>query len=183
MEEKEKITLLLDQLKGADGEKALDALAAIYYRPLKRYLSLIIKDERIALELLSDVFLAVWKNRDQILYPGSFNTYIYRIAKYKAIKFLSRDKIETVGFDSVPIELFDYVETISPEDAYISKENIHRINEAIETLPPQCKMAFKLVREDRMTYGDAAEVMGISIGTLNTYIYRAVKIIRTKLTE
>ncbi|MCD8102756.1 MAG: hypothetical protein LUE26_09360 [Alistipes sp.] len=75
MEDKEKITLLLYELNGSYGEKALEELIKIYYYPLKRYLSIFLKDRRIVKEVLSDVFIAVWKNRDKIIYPYSFNTY------------------------------------------------------------------------------------------------------------
>lgn len=81
------------------------------------------------------------------------------------------------------MELFNDIQTYSPEDAIISIENVKMINDLVDTLPDKCKMAFKLVREDKMSYREAAEVMEISVGTLNYHIYMAIKKIKTQLTK
>ncbi|MCD8102184.1 MAG: sigma-70 family RNA polymerase sigma factor [Alistipes sp.] len=182
-EARRQIEQLLEDLTSGDSEKALESLSKVYYGRLMRYLYLWVKEEEAARELLSDVFLAVWDNRHNGLYAAYFNTYIYRIAKYKAINYLKKQKVETVVIDNLPVDLFKGFCTVTPEDIYISKEKVREINEAIEKLPAKCKMAFKLVREDRLSYGEAAEIMDISVGTLNAHLYKAVKTIKEKLSE
>lgn len=133
-----------------------------------------VKSSQIAEELVSDVFFALWENRKQLVEITNFDAYIYRIAKFRVLKYLRDDKTLTVDLDEVPIELFAFTET-TPEDDYISRELIDAVNEAIERLPTKSKLAFKLVREDGMKYKDAAEHLGISVKTLEAQLTYAMK--------
>ncbi|SEA07941.1 RNA polymerase sigma-70 factor, ECF subfamily [Porphyromonadaceae bacterium NLAE-zl-C104] len=56
-----------------------------YYHPIVRYISFYVKSEADVEELVSDVFLAVWENRKELPVISHFNSYIYKIAKYKAL--------------------------------------------------------------------------------------------------
>lgn len=133
-----------------------------------------VKSSQIAEELVSDVFFALWENRKQLVEITNFDAYIYRIAKFRVLKYLRDNKTLTVDLDEVPIELFAFTET-TPEDDYISRELIDAVNEAIERLPTKSKLAFKLVREDGMKYKDAAEHLGISVKTLEAQLTYAMK--------
>jgi RNA polymerase sigma factor (sigma-70 family) len=133
-----------------------------------------VKSSQIAEELVSDVFFALWENRKQLVEITNFDAYIYRIAKFRVLKYLRDNKTLTVDLDEVPIELFAFTET-TPEDDYISRELIDTLNEAIEQLPTKSKLAFKLVREDGMKYKDAAEHLGISVKTLEAQLTYAMK--------
>lgn len=75
------------------------------------------------------------------------------------------------------MDLYSRTET-TPEDDLISKELTHKLNQAIDSLPNQCKMAFKLIREDNLKYKEAAEVLNISVKTLEAHITKAVKTLR-----
>ena len=133
-----------------------------------------VKSSQIAEELVSDVFFALWENRKQLVEMTNCDAYIYRIAKFRVLKYLRDNKTLTVDLDEVPIELFAFTET-TPEDDYISRELIDTLNEAIEQLPTKSKLAFKLVREDGMKYKDAAEHLGISVKTLEAQLTYAMK--------
>lgn len=133
-----------------------------------------VKSSQIAEELVSDVFFALWENRKQLVEITNFDAYIYRIAKFRVLKYLRDNKTLTVDLDEVPIELFAFTET-TPEDDYISRELIDALNDAIEQLPTKSKLAFKLVREDGMKYKDAAEHLGISVKTLEAQLTYAMK--------
>ena len=85
-----------------------------------------------------------------------------------------------INLDNISIEIFANTCT-TPEDDLISEETVNHINSAIEALPTKCKQAFKLVREDKMKYRDAAEVLGISVKTLENHLALAVKKIRSNL--
>jgi RNA polymerase sigma-70 factor (ECF subfamily) len=139
-----------------------------------------VKSIEIAEELTSDVFFAVWENRKKLPEIIDFKAYIYKLAQYKAMNYLRDQRISYIDLDDVPIDLFASTET-TPEDDLISKETISAINEAIEQLPSKCKLAFKLVKEDRMKYKDAAELLNISVKTLEAHLATALKKIKEKL--
>jgi RNA polymerase sigma factor (sigma-70 family) len=56
-----------------------------------------------------------------------------------------------------------------------------RMREAIESLPPRCKLIFKLIREDGLKYKEVAEILNISVNTIDVQMAIAVKKICTSL--
>jgi RNA polymerase sigma-70 factor (ECF subfamily) len=56
-----------------------------------------------------------------------------------------------------------------------------RMQQAVETLPPRCKMIFKLIREDGLKYKEVSEILNISVNTIDVQMAIAVKKICTAL--
>lgn len=176
----QKLLLLLEELACGNSEKALEGIYYMYSEPVSRYILMYVKSKEVAEELLSDVFYTVWEKRKVAVDIENFHAYIYSIAKFKALNYLRDQKMETIDLDQIPIDIFAFTKTTAEEE-YISQETISQLNEAIEELPPKCKMAFKLVKEDNMKYKDAAEHLGISIKTLEIHLTTAMKKLKEKL--
>lgn len=174
------IERIINDMARKSSQKALQELYVMYYKKIFRYIGLYVRKQEVVTELVSDVFMAIWQQRLELLEVQNFNAYIYRVAKYKALNYLRKRNLNTVDINDIPFDLFTGTET-SPEDEFISSETISEINNAIETLPSKCKLSFKLVREDGMSYKEAAEVLSISPRTLEVHIYRAVRKIRETL--
>ncbi|MDR2627718.1 MAG: sigma-70 family RNA polymerase sigma factor [Dysgonamonadaceae bacterium] len=170
------IRYFLDELALKNSEQALKALYQAYSDRLMRYIHLYVNSYQDAEELVSDVFITIWENRKEINTIHDFDAYIYRIAKFRALNHLRINHPELVDLDNIPIDLFARTET-TPEDDFISREQIEEANRAIEQLPPKTKIAFKLIREDGLRYKDAALHLGISIKTLEAHLTAAVKAI------
>ncbi|MDR3308362.1 MAG: RNA polymerase sigma-70 factor [Tannerella sp.] len=167
---------MLEDIADRSSETAFRALYYTYSNRIMRYVMMYVHRKEIAEELTSDVFVAIWENRKQLKEIIDFDAYIYRIAKYKCLNYLRVEQPQIVNSDELPIDLFAYTET-TPEDDYINRETIERVNQAIELLPPKCKIAFKLVREDGMKYREAADHLNISIKTLEAHLSTAMKTI------
>jgi RNA polymerase sigma-70 factor, Bacteroides expansion family 1 len=176
------IKLLLEELANNDSESALKAIYLSYGERMARYILMLVKSNEVTEELLSDVFYTVWEKRKALPNVSNFNTYIYSIAKFKSLNYLREQKIDTIDLNEIPLELFSFTKTTAEEE-YISNEMIEEINRTIESLPTKCKLAFKLVKEDKMKYKEAAEHLGISIKTLEAHLTLAMKKIREKLKE
>ncbi len=159
------IRYILDDLACNASQEALQELYMLYYKRIARYIGLYVRYDGAVMELTSDVFFAVWENRLELPEIRNFNAYIYRIAKFKALNYLRKRNLPTVNLDEMPLDLFARTST-TPEDDCISAETVREINRAIESLPPKCKLAFKLVREDRMSHREAAETLYISVKPL-----------------
>ena len=152
------IRYILDDLACNASQEALQELYMLYYKRIARYI----------------------ENRLELPEIRNFNAYIYRIAKFKALNYLRKRNLPTVNLDEMPLDLFARTST-TPEDDCISAETVREINRAIESLPPKCKLAFKLVREDRMSHREAAETLYISVKTLEVHLGHAVQKIREAL--
>lgn len=161
-----------------DSMESFKLIHANYYMKLLRFVTMYTGETVVAEEIVSDSFLSVWENRQSLKTITNFNSYIYAVAKYKSISYLRSKHPQSVELDEGYIDLFIHTDT-TPEQELISKEGIQKLNTAINDLPEKCKLAFKMVREEKMKYKEAAEVLGISQKTLEAHIAKAVKTLRT----
>lgn len=164
----------------SDSQTAFKSIYLAYFQRLIRYVSLYISSEVETEEIVSDTLLAVWNNRHTLPDLTNFDSYIYAIAKNKVINHYRIKRIHKVELEENHIDLFIHTAT-TPEEDLISKEDIERLNRAINALPPKCKMAFKLIREDKLKYKDAAVLLDISVKTLEEHIATAVRKLREAL--
>lgn len=166
----------------SDSQVALKSLYMAYFGPLMRFTGIYISSPAEAEEIVSDTFLAIWNNRKQLPGVANFDSYIYKIAQHKAISFYRKQHMEQVSLEEIPIALFASTET-TPEEELISREEIKRLNRAIDSLPAKCKVAFKLVREDKLKYKEVAAILDISVKTLEAHLANAVRKLREALTN
>ena len=70
-------------------------------------------------------------------------------------------------------EVGDYgtlVDLQTPDSRIISREEISRINQVVNQLPPRCRQVFVLAKIEKLPYKEIAEVLGISVKTINILI-------------
>lgn len=166
----------------SDSQIALKSLYMAYFGPLMRFTGMYVSSPAEAEEIVSDTFLAIWDNRKQLPGISNFDSYIYTVARHKAISYYRKQHMEQVSLDEISIDLFTSTET-TPEEELISQEGIHRLNLAIDSLPAKCKMAFKLVREDKLKYKEVAAILDISVKTLEAHLANAVRKLRETLAD
>lgn len=176
----ENIKSVIVELAVKDSQMALRSLYMTYYGKLMRFATLQVGVATVAEEIVSDTFMVVWENRSNLTDITNLDAYLYTIVRNKCISYLRTQHISTVDIDETQVDLFTQTET-TPEMELISKESISRLNNAINSLPYKCKLSFKLIREDKMKYKEAAELMGISVKTLEAHITTAVKKLRETL--
>ena len=159
-----------------EAQKAMKEIYLYYYPKLVLFVSYYIKSKHDAEEIVSDTFYAVWEQREKLVKVQNFNTYIYAIAKNNVFDFLKyREKTNMhIKYDASEVEYL-VKSSSDPETDLIGKDLLDRLDDAIESLPAQNKIAFKLVRELRLKYKEAAEIMGISLKTLEAHVASATK--------
>ncbi|MDR1881339.1 MAG: RNA polymerase sigma-70 factor [Prevotella sp.] len=176
----EEISFWVREIALSDSQAAFKSLFSAYFQRLMRFTSLYLPTPAEAEEVVSDTFLTIWNNRKEL--PGivHFDSYIYSIARNKAISYYRSQHIEKVMLKEKEIDLFYQTET-TPEEELITKEEISRLDAAINALPNKCKTVFKLVREDKLKYKDVAAILDISVKTVETHLATAIKKLREAL--
>jgi RNA polymerase sigma-70 factor (family 1) len=140
-----------------------------------------VNDEDIAKELLQDLFLKLWENREKIDLTKSFRSYLYTIAVnlvYDYFRKSSRRKELESHLMAMAIDYYSHV-----EEAIISKENVALINDAINQLPPQRKQVFMLCRLEGKSYEEVGEILNISRSTIHDHIVKANHLIKDYLSK
>ena len=165
----------IQQRLSLSDESALIGLYQTCYKRLFHFAKSIVRTHELAEEAVEDVFIKLWCRRNSISEIQDLNVYLYTAVKNASLNILSQKAKDLVAapFDFLNIELED--ELISPADILITSEMMRKMQEAIDTLPPRCKIIFKLIREDGLRYKEVAEILNISINTIDAQMAIAVK--------
>lgn len=173
----------LSSIKQGD-HHAFEILFKEYYLPLTRFAWRYLSCEMQAEEVVQDVFADIWDRRKHLNIQESLRSYLYKSVRNRSLNRLKRQEIKQ-EYDSYWMEIYK-VEPMSEYEIREDEERIQlikkMISQAIEELPPRSRMTFKLHRFDGLTYEEIAEVMNISVRTVESQMTRTLQILRKRLT-
>jgi RNA polymerase sigma-70 factor (ECF subfamily) len=171
---------LLDKIAVGD-EAAFRQVYRNFYQRLFQFALALVKTRESAEEIVEDVFVRIWQQKTSMPSIHNLRVYLYTATKNASLNYLSKKARESITepFDHIHIELDG--SGISPEDILITAEMYRKLQEAVEALPPRCKMIFKLVREDGLRYKEIAGILNISVNTIDVHMAIAVKRIAAAL--
>jgi RNA polymerase sigma-70 factor (family 1) len=136
-------------------------------------------DSAQADELVQEVFLKVWLNRDKIPHVLRFDNYLFTIARNQVFDMLKKMARES-EFRQQISGLLD-PEANPVEDRLLTRENELRLRQALDQLPPRQRLIFFLSRHQGMKHGEIADQLNISRHTVKTHLVQALKTLRTLL--
>jgi len=149
-----------------------------YYKPLIRFAYRYVYDEAVAENVIHDVFLYLWNERDRLDFALNIKTYLYNAVKNRCLDHLRRKKIEN-KYKMINIVLDKEIQT--PETTLINKEFETAIKDAVNAMPVKRREIFIMNRFDQLTYSEIASILNISIKTVETQMSRSLKFLRNKL--
>lgn len=156
-------------------ENAFAKLYTLFANKLIAFASAIVHSKEIAEEVVEDVFVKIWNRRGHLCKIENITVYLYTAVKNQSLSALSdkANKLITESFD----ELDTTVEALhqDPHAVFITSEMLNRVNRVIDSLPPRCKIIFKLIREDGLRYKEVSEILNISVNTIDVQMAIAVK--------
>jgi len=168
---------LINRLK-SDDEQAFEVLFKKYYKLSYGYARYYLDDADACHDVVQDMFGHVWEKRKELNIDGSFKSYLYVAIKNSCLNLIKKQNLKR----RVASEIFDREH--SPDDGYaviFENEMKEKLNEIMEALPDQCRRIFILSRFEGLKHKEIAEKMGISYRTVETQIYRALKIFKKHL--
>ncbi len=129
-------------------------------------------------EIVSDVFFAVWVNRDSIDIERDISAYIAQIARNKTKNKL-RDTAKSTHLTEAELELIASDDSF--EDDLINKEELHKLKEIIDDFnSPEKEIVYGYYFND-LKLADLAEKLKIPISTVKSKLYRARDKIRRSI--
>ncbi|MHA4844643.1 RNA polymerase sigma-70 factor [Flavitalea antarctica] len=157
-----------------DDESAYRQLFYLFYKPLLHFTGSFVSLREVAEEIVSDVFIKIWQNRKHVDEIRNLKIYLYVSAKNNTLRYLhSQQKLSPIGLDELDVELQN--NTQDPEELMITAEMMSKLERAIDSLPPRCKIVYKMVREDRLRYKEIAQILDISIKTIDNQLAIALR--------
>lgn len=174
------IFALQERVAFFNDQDAFGQLFRYYYTGLFRFAVSIVKAKEPAEEIVGDLFVAIWNKRSAVTAISNLRVYLYIAVKNRCLNYNSR-KADRHPIDTVQMDVACGELVPSPEDLLIASELLQQVNRAIRDLPPKCRIVYKLVKEDGLTYKEVAEVLDISPRTVENHIATAVRKIAASL--
>ncbi|MBN2611567.1 MAG: RNA polymerase sigma-70 factor [Bacteroidales bacterium] len=167
---------------------AFEKLFKSYYRNLCLYAEFYVREKAMAEEVVSNFFMKLWENRNNLDIKDSVKAYFYKSIYYQCIKYLEHLRVMKKYEDYAQTilenkELFTPSANGYPLANLISAENLREIEKAIENLPEKCREIFCLCRFENMSYDEAAAKLNISVNTVRTQMTRAMSKLREALRD
>jgi RNA polymerase sigma-70 factor, ECF subfamily len=164
-------TILIERITAGD-KLAMQALFARHRTPVYRWLLRFVSNETLAEDLLSEVFLDVWRQAGRFEGRSSVATWLISIARFKALSARRRrteaeldEKIETTVADTAN----------DPEAALQEKHRGELLRQALTQLSPEHREVIDLVYYHEKSIDECAQVLGIPAATVKTRMFYARK--------
>lgn len=161
-------------------ENAFELLFRQYYRPLCGYAAGLLSDRDAAEEVVQQLFCRLWEKRESFQLTGSLRSYLFRAVHNAVMNEIKHEKVKQAHLQH---QQHEQPQQEQPATALRVKELEERIQAAIRQLPEQCRLVFRLSRFEGLSYREIAEVLGISVKTVENQMGKALKTMRIRLAD
>ena len=174
-------------------EAAYRELVRRYERPLFSLLYRMVRDRELAEDLAQETFVKALNAIESYRPEYKFSSWIFKIANNAAIDHLRRRELDTLSLEGSPhaetpeaieataLQIGDRQE--SPLDEVEARELGGEIEAAIAKLRPEYRSCILLRHVEGRAYEEIAEILGLPLGTVKTYIHRARNELRRELSH
>lgn len=160
-------------------ESAYRQIFLLFHKSLISFAATIVSSEEIAEEIYSDTMLKIWLMEEKLCTIQNLKQYLFKLTKNSALNHLTKTaKTKFTDLDKIDMILFS---SPSPEETMIRNEFQGKIREAVNALPPQCQLVYRLIKEEEFNYRQTAEILELSVNTVERHMNSALKKIVTHL--
>lgn len=159
-----------------DGDiKAFESIYAEYYKKLCVFLLGYCDDKSIVEDVVQDVFLKLWSNREDFNVKTSISGYLYK-ASYNTL--MSRHR--NLNKNNKLLSSYYYTAMIqnTETDSINEDERLKKLDDCINTLPPRCKQVFFENKIVGLKYNQVAKKLNVSLKTVEGHISRALSYLK-----
>jgi RNA polymerase sigma-70 factor (ECF subfamily) len=159
--------------------KAFEKLYYALFNKLIKFAIYYVNHRETAEDIVSEVFVKCWNNRKELGHVQYPESYLFIAVKNQSLQHLKKySNVYMVEMEEHEYRLVDYSD---PSKKIERKELHHQLDQAIEALPAQARMVFRLIKENGMKYKEVAEILDISPRTVQTQLFRAISKLRSAL--
>lgn len=159
--------------------ESIEGIFKTYYKSLCNIVFRIVRDKEAAEDVVQEMFLKIWKKRNEITIETSLKSYLFRAASNAAINYLHAEKRNKI---KETLSLKETANSNVDESYKFNETELESlINQALNNLPPKCKAIFLLSRLEGLKYQEIAERLCISIKTVENQMGIALKKLREEL--
>lgn len=167
--------LLKNELQKGN-HNALRFLMEKYQKPLLNYLYILSRDYELTQDVVQEVFIKIWEERDNIQSVSFVNRYLYKSVYHRFLNKLRKAKrLIPIGYKH--LQALD--EILENDD--VLQNQMKALNLEVQKLPKRCKEAFILSKKEGLTTKEIANYMNVSSKTVEAQMNKAFSILRENL--
>ena len=163
---------LFQRIKSNDAQ-ALKILFERHYSALCHFACKFVKNANLAEEAVSDVFLNIWLKKEKIELQTNLKMYLYTAVRNQSLNYLKKNKIHLEGIETVVKE--NKTSDLCADKLIAYEELKDDIDTLLRQLPEKRRIIFSMNRFDGLSYKEIAEILSISIHTVQNQMVAAVK--------
>jgi RNA polymerase sigma-70 factor (ECF subfamily) len=175
----------------AGDQGAFDYLVQKYRRPMVSFMYRMCHNTAAAEDLAQEVFLRVYRSRENYEASAKFTTWLYRIASNLAVNHARDTKYDrpenTVSLDEpneetgLTMDIAD--SSVSAEEAIVRRERLAAIRQHVQDLPERQRVAVIMHKYQQMDYKQIAKVLKLSESATKSLLFRAYETLRVQLKQ
>jgi RNA polymerase sigma-70 factor (ECF subfamily) len=166
-------------LVATGNREAFTQLYTTHLNNLYRFIFLYTKSKEESEEILQDLFIKIWENREKLPEVDSFKNYIFRMAKNKMLDTIRH--LQTRQRVFAEIKRTKEIAEFTTTDQCVYREYYQVVQQAIEKLPPKRKLIFRLNIENGLSPDEIAQKLSISKSVVQKQTYKASDFVREYL--
>ena len=161
-------------------QKLFSKLYVSYYARLVRFASLYVGAMGDAENIVQDFFLYLWERKEILPELQQPDAYLFSAVKHRCLNFLRsqlsivdrRQPLSDIMEQEFKLKLYS-LQLL--DDSQMSIDEVEKqICRAIDSLPERCREIFIRIREEKQSYAQVAEELGISMNTVDAQLQKAI---------
>lgn len=172
--------VFLQRIFAQDARKACEILFKRYYNNLCNHAMRFVYSKEAAEDIVNEVFANFWQQQVFEKINNSYRAYLYRAVRYRSYNYIKYELNQT---EALPNDSIVEAPVPQADEILHYNELCHKLDKAIQELPPQCRKAFQLNRLEGKKYAEVAEELGITVSAVERLISRALSKLRVDLKE
>lgn len=165
---------LFKRIAENNDQQALKELFQEFFPGMVHFADSMISDVQKSQELVQDLFLKVWSGRENLTSVTKCSGFLYVMLKNQCIDHLRSNNRKARLYSSFDVDSNDH-NYLNAESSVKDHETLRVMQAAINSLPEKCRLVFGLIKEDGLKYREVAELLGISVKTVEAHMQLAYK--------
>ena len=140
-----------------------------------------VKLREVSQEIVQDIFTSLWIHRDELHVKTSLTGYLLTAVKYRVLNHFEKEMVRR-NYRNLILNMSDQNPNLT-EEAVFYEDLTRRLDQEVAQFSPKCKEVFELSRKSYKSNKEIADLMNISVKTVENHLTKALQILRIQFKE